>query len=88
MSVHELVGDLEKKLRFYNQPPPPDNPSKAASYHQILASLLFCADIYPLALTKEVVRRLLESKLPWPTHDGGHESLSISARLVPIALYV
>lgn len=81
MSVHELVGDLEKKLRFYNQPLPPDNPSKAASYHQILANLLFCADIYPLALTKEVVRRLLESKLPWPTHDGGHESLSISVSL-------
>ncbi|MDU8357936.1 hypothetical protein [Pseudomonas syringae group sp. J309-1] len=81
MSVHKLVEDLEKKLQFYNQNLPPDNPLRDASYHQILASLLFRADIYPLALTREVVRGLLESKLPWPTYDGGHESLSISVSL-------
>ena len=81
MSAYELIKDLEKKLSLYRDQcpakpsPPPD------TTHELIASLICKAELYPSRLTKSIVKNLIEDRVPWPTADGLEYYLSQSVKV-------
>lgn len=75
MSSYELIKDMEKKLGLYR-----DNHLRSVStpnrIHEMVASYLCGAEIYPSLLSKQVVKALIEERYSWPVSGGGEYCLA------------
>lgn len=76
MSAYELIKDLEKKLTLYKDHHPVTSQVQPNRTHELVADLICRATVYPRPLTRQVVKELIEARLPWPAIDSGDYCLA------------